>query len=72
MGSDFVFVAPKADSDDRDEFQTADKQLSFTGQAGSAQIRGKRVTLSLGSAGEIRFGDKTLTANKASTQVYDL
>ena len=64
MGSDFVFVAPKADSDDRDEFLTDDKQLSFRGQAGSAQIRGKRVTLTLGAAGEIRFGDKTLTANR--------
>jgi len=61
VGSDYVCVAPQADSED--EFRAAENKLSFSGGAGSVQMRGKKVRLTLGSAGEIRFGDKSLTSD---------
>ena len=68
MGSDFVFMASQTESDGREEFSTADKKLSFRGAAGSAQVRGQRVTLSLGTAGTIRLGEETFTAGDAATR----
>ena len=59
---------PKALSVKRKSFKTADGKVSFKGTAGAVQIRGKRVTLTLGAAGEIRVGRKKLAAENARTQ----
>ncbi len=78
VGSDYVSVSPKlvssklvsskAAADAKQKFQTSDKKLSFQGDAGAVQVRSKRVTLTLGAAGTVRLGGKTLTAEAAATK----
>ena len=59
-GIDFIFLAPKPAPDAKeDELTTGDGKIGFRGTAASVQIRGKGVTKTLGSAGEIRIGNKT-------------
>jgi hypothetical protein len=48
------------------EFATADGKVRFQGTAGAVQIRGGRMTLSLGAAGKVRVGDKELAAGEAT------
>ena len=60
VGTDYVFLAPTA-------IKYAKDAIQFDGTAGTIQIRGKVVTLTLGAAGTIRYGDTTLTDTKAAS-----
>ena len=62
-GTDYVFLAPAA-------IKYAQDRIQFEGTAGTIQVRGKAVTLTLGAAGTLRYGDKTLTDTKAASQGY--
>jgi len=62
-GTDYIFV-----SDARAKGISADRKVSFDTQAGSAQLRHKSATLTLGSAGTIQHGEKKLESTKANTR----
>ena len=51
-----------------EEYATTDGKVSFQGTAGAIRVRGKSVTLTLGAAGKIRFGDKVLAADAATSR----
>jgi hypothetical protein len=50
------------------EFATADGKVRFQGTAGAVQIRGGKLTLSLGAAGKVRVGNKELAAAGAASR----
>jgi len=62
-GTDYIFV-----SDARAKGISADRKVSFDTQAGSAQLRHKSATLTLGGAGTIQHGEKKLESTKAATR----
>lgn len=59
-GTDYVFLAPAA-------IKYAQDAIRFEGTAGTIQVRGKAVTLTLGAAGTIACGDQTITDTKAAS-----
>jgi len=63
-GTDYVFLSPAA-------FEFKDGGVAFSGTVGAAQMRGKRLVLSLGAAGSITAGGKTLEAKQAASKVFE-
>ncbi len=51
-----------------EEYSTADRRISFQGTAGAVRVRGNTVTLTLGAEGKIRFGNKVLEADAATSR----
>lgn len=62
-GKDYVLV-----STDPREATNAARDVSLQGTAGAVQVRTKTVTLTLGAAGKLRIGDRTLAADKATAR----
>ncbi|MCX5661110.1 MAG: hypothetical protein NTW19_15600 [Planctomycetota bacterium] len=63
-GTDYVFLSAKPI-----EFQEGD--VSFKGCAGAIRVRGAKVDLTLGEAGEIALGARKLTATEAATKAFN-
>ena len=62
-GTDYLFV-----NSVQAEGLSADKKVTFNTQAGAVQLRQKSATLTLGTAGKIRHGDKILESSKATAR----
>ena len=60
-GTDYVFLAPTTMTYSNDA-------VRFAGTAGVIQVRGKSVTLTLGAAGTLQYGNLTLTGTNATSR----
>jgi len=60
-GTDYVFLGGQSRPPEQ-LFKIEDKDLSFRGSSGSVRVRGQHVTLSLGAAGRIDFGESSLVS----------
>ncbi len=64
-GTDYAFLALKP-------FSYQEEDVAFEGTAGSIQVRGKTVILTLSAAGQIRYRDKTLSTEKPASKQFVL
>ncbi|QDU92869.1 heparinase II/III family protein [Lignipirellula cremea] len=74
FGTDYAVLAPPAENTaelSAGALQTADKKLAFQGVAGAAQLRGDKLTLTLGAAGQIQLGQQTLSDKAAAAEAFD-
>lgn len=62
-GTDYVLVATETQ-----EAISAARDVSLQGTVGAVQVRPQTVTLTLGAAGKLRIGDRTLAADKATAR----
>ena len=65
-GVDYVFLTPKTQTSKT--FSAESGKVLFQGSAGAIRIRGKKMVMTLGAAGEIRCAEQKLTSDKAKTQ----
>ena len=62
-GTDYVFLS-------REALKFSRGDISFEGTAGAAAIRGRKLTLSLGAAGSISAGGKTLKSDRPASKQW--
>ena len=62
-GTDYVFLS-------REAMKFSQGDISFEGTVGAAAVRGKKLTLSLGAAGSISGGGKTLKSDRPASKQW--